>query len=581
MKQSVTEKLISLFLVLMLIPFSMGFCVLYSAATEFVADGIHSFYIGKTFSKSVVALFNDDFSELTVFKNGEKGIGTMKNWVSPHDADYTYNPVYEHADTLKKVVIGDGVVSTGDYFCFECSNLESVEFPATLLNIGAHSFRKTGIVSLQLPSKLRTIGERAFSGCHELRGNLIIPDLVKEIGNYAFYNCNCLDGTLTLGSSLQKIGAYAFEMCCFLNGTLSFPSSLISIGAYSFEGCRSFSGELVLNEGLKHIGDGAFNHCSGLTNTSLVIPSTVETIGGDTAYDVTPYNATPSTVPEPYFNHSSHVFYDFASQSLQSISAANGNTYFTSVDGVLYTADMKRLIVYPPSREGKAYTIPEGVEIIDEMAFGRTAFSGANERLETLTIPDSYIIKDVDDYSNTLNREAMCSLSSAIYIFSSVQNIQVNSSNPNYISVDGCIYSADGKKLICVPSGKTGDLFINDNVSEIGYGAFAGCNSLGFVVIPLSVNSVSQISFDYCENAQIIAYADSSAEILNSESNCSIHRFGDLNDDGEFTVSDYNLLRDYLYSSYNLNRLQSIVADYDSDGAADGFDLFYIDKLIS
>ncbi len=85
MKQSVTEKLISLFLVLILLPFSMGFCVLYSAATEFVADGIHSFYIGKYKPKTVIALFNEDFTELTVFKNGEKGLGTMRDWVSPYD----------------------------------------------------------------------------------------------------------------------------------------------------------------------------------------------------------------------------------------------------------------------------------------------------------------------------------------------------------------------------------------------------------------------------------------------------------------------------------------------------------------
>lgn len=581
MKQSVTEKLISLFLVLMLLPFSMGFCVLYSAATEFVADGIHSFYIGKSQAKTVIALFNDDFTELTVFKNGEKGLGTMRDWVSPYDESYTYNPAYEHADTLKKVIICDGVVSTGDYFCFECDNLESVEFPATLVNIGAHSFRKSGIKSLELPSKLRTIGERAFSGCHELQGNLVIPDLVREIGNYAFFNCYNLNGTLTLGSSLSRIGSYAFDKCFILSGTLTFPDSLESIGAYSFENCSSLSGDLLLNEGLKHIGDGAFNHCFGLTNTEIVIPSTVETIGGDTAYEVDPYSATPSAAPESYYNHASHVFYDFANQTLSSFAVAEGNTNFIAVDGVLYTADMKRLVAYPPSREGSIFEIPEGIEIIDEMAFGRTSLSGASEKLTTIIIPDSYVIKTNDDYPNTLNREAMCSLSSAVYVFSSVQDYLVKSTNPNYISIDGCIYSADGKKLICAPSGKSGDLFIKDSVDEICYGAFAGCNMLGYTVIPSTVSSISKLAFYNCVNAQIIGYSDSAVEKLQSEPNCSIHWFGDLNDDGEFTVADYNILRDNLYSDSALNRLQSIVADYDYDGATDGFDLFYIDKLIS
>lgn len=581
MKQSITEKLISLFLVLILLTFSMGFCVLYSAATEFVADGIHSFYIGKTQPKTVIALFNDDFTELTVFKNGEKGLGTMRDWVSPYDENYTYNPAYEHADTLKKVIICDGVVSTGEYFCFECSNLETVEFSQTVVTVGAHSFRKTGLTSLVFPSKLRIIGERAFSGCHELTGNLVIPDSVREIGNYAFYNCNNLNGTLTLGSSLQRIGAFAFVNCSHFAGTLSFSASLESIGAYCFENCSSLSGELVLNEGLKHIGDGAFNHCFGFTNTELVIPSTVETIGGDTAYEVDAYSATPSAAPETYYNHASHVFYDFANQTLSSFKVADGNTYFNAVDGVLYTSDMKRLVAYPPSRECSVFEIPDGVEIIDEMAFGRTSYSGASEKLTTIIIPDSYVIKTNDDYPNTLNREAMCSLSSAIYVFSSVQEILVSPTNPNYISIDGCIYSKDGNKLICAPSGKTGDLFVSDSVNEIGYGAFSGCNMLRYIIIPSSVAIIGQTAFDYCNDAQIVGYAGSSVDSLKSKPNCSIHNFGDLNDDGEFTIADYNMLREKLYSDTSFNPLQSIVADYDYDGAADGFDLFYIDKLIS
>lgn len=71
------------------------------------------------------------------------------------------------------------------------------------------------------------------------------------------------------------------------------------------------------------------------------------------------------------------------------------NPYFTSVDGVLYTKDMKKLLAYP-TRKGaeiddklnvvsycENYTVPEGVEVISEKAFYKCGY------LRGVTLPST------------------------------------------------------------------------------------------------------------------------------------------------------------------------------------------------
>ncbi len=70
-------------------------------------------------------------------------------------------------------------------------------------------------------------------------------------------------------------------------------------------------------------------------------------------------------------------------QSLKEINAGRNNSAFVTLDGVLYSRDMKRLVWYPQAKDATEYTIPEGVEEINEFAF-----SGA-KNLVKVTLPSS------------------------------------------------------------------------------------------------------------------------------------------------------------------------------------------------
>lgn len=65
------------------------------------------------------------------------------------------------------------------------------------------------------------------------------------------------------------------------------------------------------------------------------------------------------------------------------ITVAGGNESFCSVDGVLFTKDMKKLLCYPCGKQAKTYIVPEGVEVIGAFAFQ------CNQFLEKVILPST------------------------------------------------------------------------------------------------------------------------------------------------------------------------------------------------
>ena len=88
------------------------------------------------------------------------------------------------------------------------------------------------------------------------------------------------------------------------------------------------------------IGEWAFSNCTSLA--SIDIPNSVTTIGE----------------------------LAFAScTSLASISVASDNPNYIGIDGVLFNKDKTMIVVYPASKDGSEYTIPNSVTTIGELAF--------------------------------------------------------------------------------------------------------------------------------------------------------------------------------------------------------------------
>ena len=87
----------------------------------------------------------------------------------------------------------------------------------------------------------------------------------------------------------------------------------------------------------------------------------------------------PNTINgKPIKDINGNIFWNLTGFDRIIVSEDNDN--FTVIDGVLFTKDMKKLIMYPPEKKNKLYIVPEDVEEIGEDSF-------CNKYLKTLIFP--------------------------------------------------------------------------------------------------------------------------------------------------------------------------------------------------
>ncbi len=177
-------------------------------------------------------------------------------------------------NTIKKIVIPEGVKEIQEYAFAGLTGLEEVVLPSTLNKIGAHafygctsltkinldkvefinrySFANTALTSLDLSNgALVAIGDYAFAQAPITYAKL--PKSAQSIGIGSFYNCENL-ADVTLMASKIKIGMNAFGNCTALT-TVNINAAVIS--AYSFQNCTSLK-NVNLGKDVAVIGEMAF-----------------------------------------------------------------------------------------------------------------------------------------------------------------------------------------------------------------------------------------------------------------------------------------------------------------------------------
>ena len=98
-------------------------------------------------------------------------------------------PWGDYAGQIRRVVIEDGITSTGEYSFAGCTNLTEVELASTVTRINRGAFRNcTGLTSIQFPEGLVSVESGAFSGCTGLT-RVVLPSGIGSMGQSAFGNC--------------------------------------------------------------------------------------------------------------------------------------------------------------------------------------------------------------------------------------------------------------------------------------------------------------------------------------------------------------------------------------------------------
>ncbi|MEE0113833.1 MAG: leucine-rich repeat domain-containing protein, partial [Ruminococcus sp.] len=231
--------------------------------------------------------WNEDNLTWTLTADGTmtvSGTGAMKAY------DIDDSPATQKKDSVKAIVIEDGVTSIGDYAFWNCTGLTSISIPNNVTSIGSSAFESCSqLASIEIPSSVTSIGDYAFSGCSGLT-SVNIPEDVTSIGERAFMNCSQL-ASIEIPKSVTSIGKYAFSGCSGLI-SITILGGVTSIGDFAFSSCSQLA-SIEIPSSVTSIGNSAFESCSQLA--SIEIPSSVTSIGNSAFWNCT--GLTSITIP--------------------------------------------------------------------------------------------------------------------------------------------------------------------------------------------------------------------------------------------------------------------------------------------
>lgn len=328
-------------------------------------------------------------------------------------------------------------------------SIDGVLFTKDMTHIIQYPISLLGDVYV-IPDGVRYIDKWAFRGC-KLR-QVSIPNSVREIGYGAFSESWIVE--LDIPNGITKIGDHAFT---YLNNLVSvnISKSVSSIGQKAFRYCTNLPNFHVddANSSYKSVEGIIFNknmtellyYPQGNSRTEYEIPSTVNRIA-EAALDGA-RNLRKITIPDSVTSIGSSAFHWCF--GLEDFIVSEQNQNYSSVDGVLFNKDMSCIILYPPNRKNKLYSIPDNVSVIEKRAF--TA-------CHNLT----HVI-----LSNNITEISASA-------FNSCSNLS--------------------------------DIVIPNSVEVIESCAFQNCGQLNSIVIPSSVTNIHSLAFEQCSNLEKVYF---------------------------------------------------------------------------
>ena len=296
------------------------------------------------------------------------------------------------------------------------------------------------------------------------------------ITNYTGADKHCdipamIDGNVVLGIDE---GAFSFKSI----KSVYIPSMVGSIAQNAFDGCGSLTEFKVADSNTSFSTDGTalmsrdktvlYKVACGVTGTYKVPDTVVQIKDGAFAYcfkiETIELGANTASLSGKAFKGAS---------ALKRITA--DNAALKSADGVLYTADEKTLIFFPPAMSAHTYTVIASAEKI-----GAYAFSGA--QLNGIVLPASV---------SNIDATALCEA----YFLS---DITVNSSNAVYVWYGGALYENGALKF--VPKTTAGTFTVPENVTVILPYAFYNCNQINDIIFNQNLKTVGSYAFGNCRS---------------------------------------------------------------------------------
>ena len=298
---------------------------------------------------------------------------------------------------------GENTISIVKYY----GNETDLEVPdeidgKTVTEIAQKAIDQTSLHTISLPKTLTYIGDSDFSHAKNLT-SIEVRD--SEYGKTRFWTDEngVLYGYVDHHTDVDQTTYDKYlELLCYpsakIEKSYTVDDKVTAIAGNAFSNCFYLE-EINLGNGVRKLGVAAFKNCMSIQ--SITIPKNVQKIGYNVAY-----------------------FCD----KLAAYHVDEQNENYCDIDGVLYTKDKSKLVIYPKAKKltDQIYTVDPACKEIEGMAFdyaaglkeiklpdglttiGRYAFLCC-EQLEKLQIPETVTtIKGALDHITNLRYLYLC-----------------------------------------------------------------------------------------------------------------------------------------------------------------------------
>ena len=444
---------------------------------------------------------------------------------------------------------------------------ESFEIPSTVKTVGDEFNGCTTLRSIVIPQGVTRLCVGAFKGCAGLR-ELYVPGSVKRIEKDCFDDCSGLE-SITLGDGVQAV-ENAFHNCTALR-RLILPDSLDSVSFHSFRNCGAVE-EIRFPKG-RFLAIGAvpqsfypwgqapffvdgvyyepyfdYNDQTALVRVAnvpkdqlprtsfpgietIAIPPIVEKYGF--TYIVNQFWCNCAQFPDLHRLELPETIVDIRDTvpGLREYVVDQNNREFASIDGILYSRDLRKLISVPRGTSPAKFVVRDGVELVAEKALkdfhsvkevvlgagvreigshafenctslrvvhfnsglekiGSMAFS--NTALESVELPSS--LKDVCQRPFSGGRP--------FHGCRDLKEFKMAEEGGPLTAIGGVLYGKGGRGLVLIycPPGYEGRLVIPDGVDAIGDSAMCCAEKLEAVVMPDSVRRIDGWALAECKS---------------------------------------------------------------------------------
>lgn len=138
-----------------------------------------------------------------------------------------------------------------------------------------------------------------------------------------------------------------------------------------------------------------------------------------------------------------------------------------------------------------------------EGILSNTAIVSAAKSSNTYQVNSYGVLTNYSGDSDVYIRANVSALTTTVFDNTNVTSFSVNSNNKYFKTIDGVLYTKNGKKLVRFPSGRKGSFVVPDTVTSIAQDAFRNC-SITNIQIPDSVSSIGNSAFYQCRKLEKI-----------------------------------------------------------------------------